>query len=188
MIRLSRALSGALLISLTAACGRQNSDLSQADRTAIANEIESKVRFAYDLSLPNPEQRMLGIYVDTGRVVSASAGRVISSRDTLAKGIDLFWKNVGVNMRQPKWIWTHTYVDVLSPQSAVFTGTYRVPHTTPRGEPHEIAGAMTLVFVKRGGKWGVVQEHLSDLPMPEMQMDTAMKMDGSPASPATKRD
>lgn len=128
---------------------------------------------------------MLALYSDTGRIVSASGGQVITSRDTLAKGIDLFWQNVGVNMRQPKWIWTHTYVDVLSPESAVFTGTYRVPHTTPRGEPHEIAGAMTLVFVKRGAKWGVVQEHLSDLPVSTMQIDSTMKMNGAPAE---KRD
>jgi ketosteroid isomerase-like protein len=116
-------------------------------------------------------------------VVSASGGQVIASRDTLAKGIELFWQNVGVNMRQPKWIWTHMYVDVLSAESAVFTGTYRVPHMTPRGEPHEIAGAMTLVFEKRGGKWGVVQEHLSDLPMAAMSMDSTMNMKSPPSPP-----
>lgn len=145
-------------------------------RAAIAKEIEGKVRAAYDLSQPGSEQRMIALYVDTGRVVSASGGRVITSRDTLTLGIKLFWQNVGSNMRQPRWIWTHTYVDVLGPDAAVFTGTYRVPHLTPRGEPHEIAGAMTLVFAKRDGKWGVVQEHLSDAPAVEAPMDTAMKM------------
>jgi hypothetical protein len=107
---------------------------------------------------------MLALYADTGRIVSAAGGRVIASRDTVMQGIRLFWQNVGVNMQQPKWLWTHTYVDVLSPEAAVFTGTYRVPHLTPRGEAHEIAGAMTLVFAKRGARWGVVQEHLSDVP------------------------
>ena len=120
---------------------------------------------------------MLALYPDTGRVVSASGGRVLTSRDTLALGIRLFWENVGVNMRQPKWIWTQTYVDVLGPDAAVFTGTYRVPHVTPRGEPHVIAGAMTLVFARRGDKWGVVQEHLSDVPpTAQMPMDSTMRM------------
>jgi ketosteroid isomerase-like protein len=166
-----------------AACGAPTADVTPAQRAAITNEIESKVRSAYDLSVPGAEQRMLALYVDTGRVVSASGGQVIASRDTLAKGIELFWQNVGVNMRQPKWIWTHMYVDVLSAESAVFTGTYRVPHMTPRGEPHEIAGAMTLVFEKRGGKWGVVQEHLSDLPMAAMSMDSTMNMKSPPSPP-----
>ncbi|HEY7237235.1 MAG TPA: DUF4440 domain-containing protein [Gemmatimonadaceae bacterium] len=164
---MSRRFSWSVLLVL-AACGTSSVELTPAQRTAIANEIEAKVRSAYDLSQPNLEQRMLSLYADTGRIVSASGGQVVASRDTLAKGIDLFWRNVGANMRQPKWIWTHTYVDVLSSDAAVFTGTYRVPHLTPRGQPHEIAGAMTLVFEKRGSKWGVIQEHLSDLLVPSM--------------------
>jgi len=164
------------LVFAIAACGSRSADLSPAQRTAIATEVDARVRAAYDLSQPNAEQRMLALYADTGRIVSASGGRVVASRDTLTKGIELFWENVGVNMRDPKWIWTKTYVDVLSPESAVFTGTYRVPHHTPRGDPHELAGAMTLVFEKRGSKWGVVQEHLSDLPAVQTPMDTSMHM------------
>jgi hypothetical protein len=157
----------ALLLLGLIACSAGES-LTNDQRTAIATQIETQVRAAYDLSRPGAEQRMLALYVDTGRVVSASGGQVIASRDTVMQGIRLFWQNVGVNMRQPQWIWTHTYVDVLGPTAAVFTGTYRVPHLTPRNEPHEIAGAMTLVFEKRGPKWGVVQEHLSDVPATSM--------------------
>ena len=163
-------------VTLLVCCTGTSGSLSLAQRAAIAGEIDAKVRAAYDLSVPNAQQRMLDLYADTGRVVSASSGRVIASRDTITQGIRLFWENIGVNMRQPKWIWTHTYVDVMAPEAAVFTGTYRVPHFTPRGEPHEIAGAMTLVFAKRGDRWGVVQEHLSDLPPTGMAMDSAMKM------------
>ncbi|HKW12841.1 MAG TPA: DUF4440 domain-containing protein [Gemmatimonadaceae bacterium] len=172
---MSRRFSWSLLLFL-AACGTRSVELTPVQRTAIANEIDAKVRAAYDLSQPNLEQRMLSLYADTGRIVSASGGQVVASRDTLAKGIELFWKNVGANMRQPQWIWTHTYVDVLSPDAAVFTGTYRVPHLTPRGQPHEIAGAMTLVFEKRGAKWGVVQEHLSDLAVAQPMDTTSMQM------------
>lgn len=167
-----------VLLALLAGCSVGSGELTPEQRTAIASTIEAQVRDAYDLAKPGSEQRMIALYVDTGRVVSASGGRAIASRDTVTEGIRLFWKYVGANMQQPKWIWTHTYVDVLSPESAVFTGTYRVPHRTPSGEPHEIAGAMTLVFVKRGSKWGVVQEHLSDVPpaAAPMKMDSTMKM------------
>lgn len=152
--------------------------MTPAERSAITREIEAKVRDAYDLSKPGAEQKMLALYADTGRIVSTAGGRAIASRDTIVEGIRLFWVNVGSNMKDPKWIWTHTYVDVLSPNAAVFTGTYRVPHLTPRGEPHEIDGAMTLVFAKRAGKWGVVQEHLSDVPPVQaaMPMDSTMRM------------
>ena len=170
----SRTLVTLLVALLLSGCATGGGELSPQQRRAIASEIEAKVRDAYDLSKPGAEERMIALYADTGRVVSASTGRAIASRDTVIEGIKLFWKYVGANMKQPKWTWTSTYVDVLSPNAAVFTGTYRVPHLTPRGEPHEIAGAMTLVFEKRGEKWGVVQEHLSDTP-PAMAMDSTMK-------------
>jgi ketosteroid isomerase-like protein len=172
---ITRAALAAIVLGLAACRAGQ---LTPGQRTAIAGEIETKVRDAYDLSKPGAEQRMLALYTDTGRIVSAEGGQVITSRDTVQLGIRLFWQNVGVNMRQPKWIWTHTYVDVLSPDAAVFTGSYRVPHLTPRNQPHELAGVMTLVFVKRNGKWGVIQEHLSDTPQPSAQaaMDSTMKM------------
>jgi hypothetical protein len=166
--------AGALVLAVSA-CSR-NGQLTLAQRTAIAHEIDAKVRDAYDLSKPGAEQRMLSLYVDTGRVISAEEGQIVGRRDSIQMGIKLFWQNVAINMRQPKWIWTQTYVDVLSPTAAVFTGAYRVPHLTPRNEPHEIAGVMTMVFVKRNGKWGVVQEHLSDTPAPmSMPMDSTMK-------------
>lgn len=175
-----RANSGRMMVALLfaallAGCASGDGELSPEQRRAIASEIDAKVRDAYDLSKPGSEERMIALYADTGRIVSASTGRAIASRDTVIEGIKLFWKYVGANMKQSKWIWTNSYVDVLSPNAAVFTGTYRVPHLTPRGEPHEIAGAMTLVFAKRGQKWGVVQEHLSDAP-PAMAMDSTMKM------------
>jgi ketosteroid isomerase-like protein len=172
-------LSLFLLLGLLAGCASQNGEPSATQRRAIAGAIEAQVRDAYDLSKPGAEERMVALYADTGRVVSTSGGRAIASRDTITRGIHLFWQYVGANMKQPQWIWTHTYVDVLSPNAAVFTGTYRVPHLTPRGEHHEIAGAMTLVFAKRGDKWSIVQEHLSDVPpTPAPAMDSTMKMPG----------
>jgi ketosteroid isomerase-like protein len=172
----ARLAAALLLTGLVAGCVSSSGEASSAERTSIANEIDAKVRDAYDLSKPGSEEQMIALYADTGRIVSASGGRAIASRDTVIEGIKLFWKYVGANMKQPKWIWTHTYVDVLSPNAAVFTGTYRVPHLTPRGESHEIAGAMTLVFAKRGARWGVVQEHLSDAPPATPPMDSTMKM------------
>jgi len=34
--------------------------------------------------------------------------------------------------------------------------------------PHDLAGAWTALFERRNGKWVIVQEHLSDVPMPAM--------------------
>ena len=141
--------------------------MSAADSQAVRTEVERTIRDAYDLSKPDVAERMLSLYPPTGPIVSAAGGRVVGSRDSLAAGIRYFWNNVGVNMRNPQWIWGRFHVDVLSPTTAVLTATYRIPHRDPYNNPHEIAGAMTEVFQKRGGKWVIVQEHLSDLPAPD---------------------
>ena len=153
-------------------CTSSNTTLTTAQRQAIVDSLTRQVKAAYDLSKPNVEQRLLSLYPDTGRVVSASAGQVITSRDTLAMGIKAFWENIGVNMRQPRWIWDEMVFDVLSPTAAVMTAKYHVPHLTPRNMPHVVGGAWTAVFQKRGSRWYIIQEHLSDLPAPPMAMDS----------------
>jgi hypothetical protein len=139
--------------------------MTGAQRDAIADTLRAMIVNAYDLSKPGDAvARLMSLYPAAGPVVSASVGQVSTSRDSLEAGIRAFWDNVGRNMRDPKWIWGPMHVDVLSPDAAVLTTTYRVPHLTPRGMPHVLAGAWTAVFQRRDGRWVVVQEHLSDVP------------------------
>jgi ketosteroid isomerase-like protein len=153
-----------LLALLSSACTSGSGSLTGAERRAIADTLETLVRHAYDVSAPGQGggDRLISLYADSGRVLSASRGRILTSRDSLVDGIRYFWESMGRNMREPRWVWEQMVTDVLSADAAVVTATYRVPHRTPRGEPHELAGAMTLVFARRGGRWVVVQEHLSD--------------------------
>ena len=135
------------------------------EQKAIADTLERLIAGAYQLDKPGDRvARLMSLYPTSGPVISASGGQVITSRDTLEAGIRAFWENVGKNMRDPRWEWGAMHVDVLSRDAAVLTTTYRVPHHTPRGEPHVIAGAWTAVFARRGGTWVIVQEHLSDVP------------------------
>jgi ketosteroid isomerase-like protein len=152
------------IAALVCGCAPARASLTDGERRAIADTLEGLVRRAYDISGPSAgaADRLISLYADSGRVVSASGGRLLASRDSLLEGIRYFWESTGRNMRAPRWIWEQMVTDVLSPDAAVVTATYRVPHLTPRGEPHELAGAMTLVFARRSGRWAVVQEHLSD--------------------------
>jgi hypothetical protein len=164
-----------LAASAITACARPSSDtLDTAARAAIADTLQRMIVSAYDITKPGDAvARMMSLYPRTGGVVSASGGRVSVSRDSLESGIRAFWEYVGQNMRDPKWQWDPMHVDVLSRDAAVVTATYRVPHLTPRGMPHVIAGALTQVFARRGGRWVVVQEHLSDVPAAAMDSSAA---------------
>lgn len=154
----------AVLSTLFVAGCSSNTTVSGAERQAIVDSLTRQVQAAYDLSKPNAEQRLLSLYPPSGRVVSAAGGQVVTSRDSLTMGIKAFWENVGVNMRNPTWIWDQMLFDVLAPNAAVMTARYHLPHLTPRNQPHTISGAWTAVFQKRGDRWYIVQEHLSDLP------------------------
>lgn len=160
-----------LLIAIAgcdAAAGREaGAALTAGERQAIATAVEQRLREATDLRAGGDVvARMLSLYPDSGRVVSASTGQVTTERDSLAASVQHFWEYIGQNMRDPEWRWGPMEVDVLGPDAAVVTATYRIPHITPRGEPHVIGGAWTAVFARRDGRWVVVQEHLSDTPGP----------------------
>jgi ketosteroid isomerase-like protein len=152
-------------VALLAACRPATSDtLSPARRAAIADTVKQRIMAAADLSHGDVVPRLMSLYPDTGTVISASAGRVTTTRAALERSITAFWQNIGQNMRDPKWEWGEMHIDVLAPDVAVLTATYRIPHLTPRGAPHIVGGAWTAVFQRRNGKWVIVQEHLSDFP------------------------
>lgn len=184
-LRLRSAPFVAVAVILLACGDAREAPLSDAERRAISDTLRARIVSAYDITKPGDAvARMMSLYPPTGNVVSASGGRVSVSRDSLEAGIRAFWQYVGQNMRDPKWIWDEMHVDVLARDAAVVTATYHVPHRTPRGDPHTIAGAMTVAFERRGGRWSVVQEHLSDL-APQESADTTMA--GTMPMPAEHR-
>ena len=162
MRRIIRVI-GLLIVPLTA-CGTSSSPVSLGARLAAERAIKRQVVTAYDFTRPNVVKNLMSLYAPAGRVISASGGRVTTTRDSLQMGIQAFWDNVGQNMRDPRVEWTSMLIDVPAPNVAVMTATYRIPHKTPAGLPHVIGGAWTAVFELRDGHWVIIQEHLSDNP------------------------
>lgn len=165
-------------LALSAACSVAGGPPTPAEQHAIADSLARQVKSAYDLTKPDVEARLMSLYPTSGRVVSATAGQITTSRDSLAMGIKAFWENVGVNMREPKWVWQEMLFDVPASNVAVMSAKYHIDHLTPRNQPHSIGGAWTAVFEKRGDRWYVIQEHLSDLP--SMPDSTAAPMNMAP--------
>jgi ketosteroid isomerase-like protein len=160
------ATPAALLLVLlgTAACSRPAGEVSPEQRRAIADSLGTLVEHAYDFSQPDVVARLLSIYPESGRVISAAAGRVTTTREALEGEIAGFWRRVGSNMQSPRFVLGSRYVDVLTPDAAVMTFTYSIPHTTPAGAPHTVSGAWMTLWRNQGGRWMIVQEHLSDTP------------------------
>ena len=150
----------ALAFCLMAGCGPAAS-APDGDTTALADTLKQLIEEAYDFTQPDVVARMTALYPDTGRIVSASGGNVISAPDSVRLGIARFWQEVGQNMRNPKWTWGAVHVDRLGQDGAVLTATWSIPHIAPDNNPHVIGGAWTAVFRRMHGDWKIVQEHLS---------------------------
>lgn len=160
-----------IALALAAACRAASDDGRASDAAgssgrdaALADTLGRLITDAYDFSRPGVEKRLLGLYAPGAFVVSAAAGRVTTSRAALAQQIAGFWSRVGQNMREPHFVVRERYATALGPDAAALTLTYAIPHQTPEDRPHTLAGAWTAVFQRRGGRWVIVQEHLSDLP------------------------
>lgn len=158
-----RPFAPLLLTALLAACPSPPRATILGD-AALADTLKARIEEAYDFSRPGVMERMNALYPDSGRVVSASGGRILASADSLRAGIATFWESTGRNMRDAKWVWGDVYLDRLSDDGAVLTAIWSIPHITPTGHPHTIQGAWTAVFRHIGGKWLIVTEHLSSPP------------------------
>jgi len=145
---------------------RDVTEVNATERKAIGDSLRALVTQAYDLKRPEANVRLLALYPDSGRVISAAAGRVTTSRAALDSSINGFWQRVGQNMQNPAFEMGSSYVDIITRDAAVMTFTYRIPHTTPLGGPHIVGGAWTTLWRRVNGRWVIVQEHLSDTPPP----------------------
>ena len=155
-----------LILGVGLGCSRtSDGELSSMEKRVIADSLTRLVTAAYDLSKPDPVANLMSLYPAGDSVVSASAGQMTRTRAQLEQQVRTFWTYVGSNMQKPRWEWTSMAIDILSPDAAVMTSTYRIPHATPQGRPHILGGAWTAVFANRGGRWVIVQEHLSDAPV-----------------------
>lgn len=163
MITVSRSVRwGAVAtLALFAACRLTAPAPGGAGDLALADTLKARIEAAYDFSRPGVPDRMNALYPDSGRVISASGGHVIASADSLRAGIATFWRDVGQNMREAKWVWGNVFVDRLNSNAAVLTATWSIPHIAPTGHPHVIQGAWTAVFRRINGQWMIVVEHLS---------------------------
>ncbi len=179
-----RRAAAALAAGATAGCtgaagGEAGGGAGTAARdAALADTLTRQIVAAYDFSRPGVPDRLLGLYAARGPVVSAAAGGVTTSRAALRAEIERFWTRVGQNMRGARFEVGERHLTPLGPDAAALTFTYAIPHRTPEGRPHALAGAWTAVFRREAGRWAIVQEHLSDAPRapgaaPDTAADTA---------------
>lgn len=155
-----------LIVALAGSCGpaREASVFGAREKAAIADTLRAMLVSTYTFDSGDIVRRFMRLYPDSGPVVSAASGSFTTDRDSLRAAIAAFWNSTGRYMQRPRWLWGPMEIEVLAPDAAVITARYTIPHWTPAGVPHVIGGAWTSVWARRGRRWLIVHEHLSDLP------------------------
>src|SRR3954468_22854335 len=90
-------IASALIVvaGVVSACApRTASDMSSADKKAIADSLKHLVVATYDLSKPDAVKRLMSLYPTEGRVISASGGVETTTRPELERAIEAFWTYV----------------------------------------------------------------------------------------------
>jgi hypothetical protein len=91
----------ATIAALSACQSVSGARMDPARQKAIGDTLTAMIRSAYDLGAKDVVKRLMSLYPDSGRVISASGGRVTTTRDSLEAGIKSFYDYVGRNMQDP---------------------------------------------------------------------------------------
>jgi len=152
------------LLALAAACQRGAPPLTEAQRTAIADSVRQADDQLFAALNAKDVQRMMSFYVPGDDVISADAGMIYPSRDSLEKSSRAFWsslKSVSIARDQQR-------IAVLAPKAVVVTETWHGTFTDSAGKSMDTKGAYTVVWERRDDGWKILAENNS-YPMPAPQ-------------------
>ena len=141
--------------------------VSDAQRRA----VEDTVRKLINATTRAVEQRDAGalmrLYPDTGALSSVNNGQLVTSRDSAEAMSRAFFQDP--NIRTVKATADRVRIDVLAPDAAAFTVVGTLGWTEATGRTVTVPHAWSGVFVNRGRRWVILQEHDSGPPVTPTQ-------------------
>ncbi len=138
-----------IVLTVSAACSSASGTLSEADRTAIAAEVDSATRaFQAAERARDPERTIAHLAPD----FSMYNDGVRTSYDAVVESISA---TMGTFQHfEPRW--SDLIVRVLGPNAAVVSFTFRDSIVTESGDILRFTGPTTLVWERRGTDWLIV--------------------------------
>ena len=144
----------AVMISFSACQQETKSD--SFDKTRIAEEIRNVNNTIYLAGNEKNARKLYSHFSDS--VTGVFNGIVLSSWEDHKKTGAAFF---GAQKEMKFTIDSIYHVDVISPDVAILTGTYRLAATDTSGNTINTSPAWTYVFNKQNGEWKVVHFHES---------------------------
>jgi hypothetical protein len=125
--------------------------LTRDEGRAIAEEVEHLFNQIPEATNALEFERLLGFYRETDRLTYVALGRVTRSFEAFSGLMDTQFGGVAeANLR-----WLDTNIDVLSRDVVVATAIFEYEAGFEGGETAQSEGTYTVVYVLRGGQWGI---------------------------------
>ena len=175
-----RGKLGLLVLVSLAACDSPPPEMTEADRTAIADSAKTVVQGVF----ANVNNRNLeGAFA----VYSTDADTRFVENGTTKTLAALKKDNVRFLAKAEAVKFTPTSMDVVvfGPDAALVSSNTKVAFTPNGRKPFYTTGAMSFVVQRRDGKWQVVQSHESELNVAGMDKAIASAK-AKPSKPAAK--
>lgn len=156
-MRLTTRLGLAVAVVLAAACKQVTQEITEVQRTAIADTVKAAHRALFASVSTRNTDSVMSFLVADDRLTWVESGMIYPSRDSVVRAVRSFFggmRAVTVTSAEPK-------VMVLGRSAAVLTTTFRESFTDTAGATQQVTGAWSAVYHRTPSGWKIVQGHES---------------------------
>ncbi|HXY19848.1 MAG TPA: DUF4440 domain-containing protein [Gemmatimonadales bacterium] len=152
------------LVALAGACQRRPVPLTETQQGAIADSVRQADSKIWQSLNARDVGAMLGFYVPGNELISADAGMIYPSRDSLEKSTRAFFGSA----RTVLMVRDQQRIAVLAANAAVATEAWHGIVVDTSGRSMNLSGAYTAVWKRVPEGWRIVADNNS-YPVPEPQ-------------------
>lgn len=152
----------ALVLSATVSCAPSApAALSDAQRAAIADTVKQQAARLYEAENRRDADVFIAEATDDPDFRYVANGNLFPSKDSLSKSAHARVKS----LKSLTYTLKDAGVTVLSPDAAVFTGSYDETAVDSTGKTLTFRDGWTAVYARRNGQWKIVHGHFSRAPV-----------------------
>ena len=147
-------------LGITVAMPVHAQQVTERQRTAIADTVKQLAKALFDAENQRNADVFIGQATDDPDFHYIASGNLFPSKDSLSKAAHSRVKS----LKALTYTLKDGYVTVLSPDAAVFTGSYDEVAVDSAGKSTQFRDGWSAVYARRHGQWKMVAGHFSRAP------------------------
>jgi ketosteroid isomerase-like protein len=142
-----------LSVALVAACQPATTDLTEEQKTTIAEELSQEFDVYGAAVRQLDPDAVLGFFQESDELAFAEFGEVVLSWSTLAEQVRESWPQYA---SVESFEWGDLHIQALAAHVAAVTTTFDFQASDTTGAPIAVNGTFSTVWVQTDGEWKIV--------------------------------